>query len=283
MLNQPRLLSMLAAATGGLAAALFLPLAVAYADDCDHGECTLISGGHPTDVTYSGFRPFIAHWGDNQPVSVEVTQADGTSYISGSYIVSEQDYESRLNDHAVYNYGAFTPNTETNPTGIDSEGLAGAKVNDYWHGPFGTDAAGDTTFSINKLQVYYADGAHAKVITVPGDHTTFFYNDGHEGGAWVLDAGQTTPHMLWDSLHSSEFPSTYFSDLLQNVMPPDEWFPLGGPDLGSIADASHGVAAMASITDLMGLTPDLAGATADLASATPDLASATADLAGLIP
>ena len=135
----------------------------------------------------------------------------------------------------------------------------------------------------NKLNVYYADGAHAKEITVPGDHTTYFYNDGHEGGAWVLDAGQTTPHMLWDSLPSSEFPSTYFGDLLQNVMPPDDWFPLGNGDLGNVADLSHVAAELGSVADLAGLTPDIASATADLASMTADLASLTPDLASLIP
>lgn len=273
MFKQRSLLPALAVTTGGLAAAAFLPMVVAHADDCSLGECTLVSGGSPTNVEYSGFRPFIAVWKDDQPVNVEVNQPDGTSYVSGSYLVSEQDYESRLNDHAIYNYSAFTPNTDSNPTGTDSEGLAGAKVNDWWHGPFGTDAAGDTTFSINKLNVYYADGAHAKVITVPGDHTIYFYNDGHEGGAWILDAGQTTPHMLWDSLTSSEFPSTYFGDLLQNVMPPDDWFPLGNGDLGNVADLSHGVAELGSVADLAGLTPDMAGATADLAGLTPDLAS----------
>jgi hypothetical protein len=273
MSKQDRLLRILASAAGGLAATAFLPMAFAQADDCALGECTLVSGGQPTNVEYSGFRPFIAVWNDDQPVNVEVTQAGGTSYVSGSYIVSEQDYESRLNDHAIYNYSAFTPNTANNPTGIDSEGLAGAKVNDWWHGPFGTDAGGDTTFSINKLNVYYADGAHAKVITVPGDHTEYFYNDGHEGGAWILDAGQTTPHMLWDSLPSSEFPSTYFSDLLQNVMPPDDWFPLGNGDLGNVADLSHVAAELGSVADLASLTPDMASATADLASLTPDLAS----------
>ena len=99
---------------------------------------------------------------------------------------------------------------------------------------------------------------------------------GMKGGPGSSDAGQTTPHMLWDSLPSSEFPSTYFGDLLQNVMPPDDWFPLGNGDLGNVADLSHVAAELGSVADLAGLTPDLAGLT-------PDMASATADLASLIP
>ena len=103
MSTQRRLLPVLAALAGGLAAAAFLPVALAHADDCDQGECTLISGGHPTNVLYQGIRPLFADWKDDQPVNVEVTQPDGTSYISGSYIVSEEDYESRFADHAIYN------------------------------------------------------------------------------------------------------------------------------------------------------------------------------------
>ena len=156
-------------------------------------------------------------------------------------------------------------------------------MNDFWRGPFGTNSAGDTTFSEDKLNVFYADGAHAKVITLPGDRTDFFYNDGHEGGAWVLDAGQTTPHVLWDSLPSSEFPSTYFGDLLQNVMPPDDWFPLGNGDLGNVADLSHVAAELGSVADLAGLTPDIASATSDLASTTAVLGRLNPDLASLIP
>ncbi len=44
--------------------------------------------------------------------------------------------------------------------------------------------------------------------------------------------------MLWDSLPSSEFPATYISELLQNVLPPDDWFPLGNGDLGATEVAS---------------------------------------------
>jgi hypothetical protein len=74
MSTQRHLLAVFGAAAGGLVAAAMVPLAVAYADDnCALGECTLVSGGNPTDVTYSGFRPLVTYWTSNQPVNVEVT------------------------------------------------------------------------------------------------------------------------------------------------------------------------------------------------------------------
>ena len=54
MSKQRRLLPVLAAAAGGLAAAAFLPVALAHADDCSLFECTLVSGGNPTDVCIKG-------------------------------------------------------------------------------------------------------------------------------------------------------------------------------------------------------------------------------------
>ncbi len=169
MLTQSRLLLAVGAATGGLAATAFLSIAVAHADDCDLGDCTLVSGGHPTDVVYKGIRPLFADWKDNQPVNVEVTTQNGTS-ISGSYDVKEEDYESKLLDHAMYKFGDFTPSAD-NTTGIDSDDLAGTKVNDFWTGPFGTDANGDPTFHTDTLNIFYGDGAHTEVTTVSGHYT----------------------------------------------------------------------------------------------------------------
>ena len=42
----------------GLAAAALVPMAVAHADDCSLGFCSLISGGEPSDAAYAGFRPW---------------------------------------------------------------------------------------------------------------------------------------------------------------------------------------------------------------------------------
>ena len=157
MSKQRCLLPVLAAAAGGLAAAAFLPVALAHADDCSLFDCTLVSGGNPYHVVYNGIRPDFSNWKDIQPTNVEVTQGD-TSFVSGTYDVQEEDYESAKLDHAEYHFGTFTPSAD-NPTGIDSDNLSGATVNDVWRGPFGTDEAGDPTFHSNTLQVFYADGA----------------------------------------------------------------------------------------------------------------------------
>ena len=177
---------------------------------------------------YSGFSSF-ADWKDTQPVNVDVTQGGATT-ISGSYDVKEEDYESKIWDHAIYKFGDFTPSAG-NTTGIDSDNLAGTRVNDFWTGPFGTDANGDPTFHTNILNVFYGDGAHAQITTVSGEYTNYLIGNGHASADWILEAGQTTPRVLWDSLPTSEFPSTYITDLLQNVLP-DDWFPLGNADLG---------------------------------------------------
>jgi hypothetical protein len=267
MSEQHRLLSVVAAAAGGLAAAAFLPVALANADDCSLFDCTLVSGGDPTNVVYQGVRPRFADWKDDQPTNVEVTQSDGNSFVSGSYDVSEQDYESKARDQAIYKFGEFTP-SQSNTTGIDSDDLAGTKVYDYWSGPFGTNAEGDPTYRMNNLNIFYGDGDRTEIHTVTGDYTTFLIGEGHSTGEWILYAGQTTPQELWDSLPSSQFPTEYIDTLSQNVLPPDDWFPLGNGDLGPIAD-------LVSALDL----GSAASSAADLGSVA---ASSAADLGSLI-
>ncbi len=280
MSKQRCLLPVLAAAAGGLAAAAFLPVALAHADDCSLFDCTLVSGGNPYDVVYNGIRPDFSNWKDIQPTNVEVTQGD-TSFVSGTYDVQEEDYESAKLDHAEYHFGTFTPSAD-NPTGIDSDNLSGATVNDVWRGPFGTDEAGDPTFHSNTLQVFYADGAHTMIKTVPGDYTKFLVGDGHATGEWILYAGQTTPKEIWDSLPSSQFPAEYIDTLQQNILPPDDWFPFPNSDLGNVADLASTLD-FGSAADLASPTADLASVAPDLASVAPDLASVAPDLASLIP
>jgi hypothetical protein len=254
MVLHRRLLAAAAAALGGLATAAFVSTAFAHADPCDLGECTLVSGGDPTDVVYKGFRPLFADWRDDQPTNVEVTQGDKSS-VAGSYDVKEFDYESKVMDHAEYKFGDFTPSA-SNTTGIDSDDLAGTKVNDFWTGPFGTDANGDPTFHTDTLNIFYGDGAHTEVTTVSGEYTNFLIGDGHATGDWILEAGQTTPRLLWDSLPNSEFPTSYIADLLQNVLPPDDWFPLGNADLGA-PEVANLVAEFGSVLD-PGVAADVA-------------------------
>ena len=222
MLRLRRLLPLLGAAAGGLLAAAVVPMAVAYADDCALGDCTLVSGGSPTDVVYQGFRPFLTDWQQNQPVNVEVPGSSFANDISGSYVVSEQDFQSPLMDNAIYKYGDFT-SAATNPSGIDSDGLSGASVYDFTYGP-GANGA----YLLNNLNVLYSDGAHTEVTTVPGEFTNYLVASPAASGDWIELAGQSTPIMLWDSLNSSAFPATYIADLLQNVIPPDLWSAVPG-------------------------------------------------------
>jgi hypothetical protein len=121
-----RLLLAIGAAAGGIAAAAVVPMAFAHADECDLGDCTLASGGNPTDVVYSGVRPLFEDWKDDQATNVVVSDSSFTDGISGSYDVSEQDYSTAVMDNAIYHFGDFTAAAD-NPTGIDSGGLAGGR------------------------------------------------------------------------------------------------------------------------------------------------------------
>jgi hypothetical protein len=206
---------------GGLAAAALVPMAVAHADDCSLGDCTLVSGGDPTGVSYEGFRPFATEWDSTQPVNVEVT--DGTSFVSGSYSVTEQDFASPTLDQDMYQYSTFVPAAD-NPTGIDSDGLSGATVNDIAYGPGeGLTSSGDPTFLANNLDVQYANGSQIEVTTDTGEFTNVFDGTSTESGDWLVMPGDATPIVLWDSLPTPSMPD--ISDIF-SVLPPDAW----GPD-----------------------------------------------------
>ena len=213
-----QLLPLLGAAAGGLAAAVFVPMASAHADDCSLGECTLVSGGPPTDVVYSGFRPIATDWQSNQPVNVDVTHG-ASSFVSGSYNVSEQDFQSPMLDNSIYQYSNFIP-AATNPSGIDSDGLSGASVYDFTLGPgAAVNAAGQPTVLFNDLSAAYPSGAHTEITTLTNEFTNFLVSNGTGSGDWIELAGQSTPTLLWDSLTTDVLPN------LPNVLPPDLWFP----------------------------------------------------------
>ncbi|MDT5320023.1 MAG: hypothetical protein QOD88_2545, partial [Mycobacterium sp.] len=97
-----RLLPLLAATAGGLAAAALIPLALAHADD----GLTLVSAGPEVPYTalgvdgYVGFQPFFTEWQQYQPTNVEI---GGTTV--GSYDVFESDYATPWTDESVYNFG----------------------------------------------------------------------------------------------------------------------------------------------------------------------------------
>jgi hypothetical protein len=212
----------LGAAAGGLAAAAFVPMAFAHADGCDLGDCTLVSGGSPTDVEYAGFRPFFEQWTDDQPTNVDVTDSSFVNGVSGSYDVSERDISTPYVDDVTYHYGDFTVAAD-NASGIDSDGLAGATVYDVTLGPGAKTVDGVTAYDLNVLNVFLADGNHIEIDTVPGDYTNFLYSTPTESGDWIEAWGSSTPTLVYDTLTTSQFPSEAFN--VVDYLPPDAWFP----------------------------------------------------------
>jgi hypothetical protein len=62
---------------------------------------------------------------------------------------------SALIDNAVYQFGDLTPAAD-NPSGIDSDGLAGASIYDTTFGPGAQLVDGQTTYDLNNLNVMLA-------------------------------------------------------------------------------------------------------------------------------
>jgi hypothetical protein len=219
--KQLRRLLALGVLSGWLGAAAFVPIALAYADDCSLGDCTLVSGGDPSDVAYAGFRPVGTEWTSNQPVNVEVTD-NGTSFVSGSYNVTEQDFASPLLDQNSYKYSNFVPAAD-NTTGINSDGLSGVSVNDIAYGPGDGLTAAGPTYLFNNLDVQYPSGLQIEVTTETNQFTNVFENTSTGSGDWLVLPGDSTPILLWDTLPTPSIPdvSGIFS-----VLPPDLW----GPD-----------------------------------------------------
>jgi hypothetical protein len=222
MWEQRRLLLAVGVAAGGLVAAALMQTPFANADPCSQGDCTLVSGGSPTDVVYQGFRPFFEEWTDNQPTNVDVAGSSFTGDVSGSYDVSELDLSTQKIDDVTYHFGDFTPAAD-NPSGIDSDGLAGATVYDIVLGPGGKTVDGATTYDLGNLNVFLADGAHVEITTDPGQWTNYLYSDGTDSGDWIQYAGSSTPTLIYDTLTNSQFPSEIFN--LASYFPPDDWFP----------------------------------------------------------
>jgi len=222
MLKQRRLLLALGATAGGLAATAFLHTPLANADPCSLGDCTLVSGGEPTDVQYYGFRPLFEQWADNQPTNVDVAGSSFVNGISGSYDVTENDISTPDFDNVSYIFGDFTP-AAGNASGIDSDGLAGASVYDMVFGPGGQTVDGATTYDLQNLNVFLADGDHLMVTTDPGQWTNYLFNTATESGDWIQYAGSSSPTLIYDTLTNPSFPTEVFN--LADYFPPDDWFP----------------------------------------------------------
>ncbi|HME78793.1 MAG TPA: hypothetical protein VKI00_25020 [Mycobacterium sp.] len=222
MLEQRRLLLAVGAAAGGLVAAALLQTPLAHADPCNLGECTLVSGGSPTDVLYQGFRPYFEEWTDNQPTNVDVAGSSFAGDVSGSYDVSELDLSTQQLDDVTYHFGDFTPAAD-NPSGIDSDGLAGATVYDVVLGPGAKTVDGATTYDLQNLSVFLGDGDHVTITTDPGEFTNYLYSTPTDSGDWIEYAGSSTPTLIYDTLTNSQFPSEIFN--IANYFPPDDWLP----------------------------------------------------------
>jgi hypothetical protein len=222
MANKDVLVLGLAVTVGGLAAAALLPMAVAAADDCALGDCSLVSGGAPTNEWYGGIRPFFADWKQNQLVDVDVTK-DGVTSVAGTYNVAEQDYASPQLDLSEYQYGTFTP--AGTASGVDTDGLSGAQVYDLTLGP-GTVVDGQTLYQMNDLNVVYGNGDQTEILTIPGHYTDYMIV-GPDGGSadWIQYWGSSTVQTMWDSIGTPTFPAALLHDLPANVLPPDVWFP----------------------------------------------------------
>jgi hypothetical protein len=219
MVNQRRLLWAVAA---GIAVAALTPTALAQADTCELAEC-LVSGGKPTDVVYTGFRPLFEDWKDTQPANVFVPGSSFTDGISGSYDVSEEDYSTSVMDNAIYHFGAFTPAAD-NAAGLDSGNLAGASLYDFTVGPGGKVVDGVTLYDFNDFSLQLANGNHIEIDTVPGVFTNFLETTATGSGDWYEPWGSTTPNLLFDGLNSPSFPEGVFN--IADYLPPDDWFPV---------------------------------------------------------
>jgi hypothetical protein len=117
-------------------------------------------------------------------------------------------------DNSIYQFGTFTP-AATNTSGIDSEGLSWS-VGVRLHGRSRRRGNGVRAIDLP---------AQRPVTTIPGDFTNYLEVTSTGSGDWIEFAGQSSRTLVWDSLNGSTFPATYFGDLVQNVLPPDSWFP----------------------------------------------------------
>jgi hypothetical protein len=214
-----RLLPLLAATAGGLAAAASIPLALAHADD----GLTLVPAGQEVPYTalgvdgYVGFQPFFTEWQQDQPTNVEV---DGSTV--GSYDVFESDYATPWTDESLYDFGAAT-------SGTDPGGLAGATVTDFAYDPSfnaATEQAPppDVTAALHDIHVVFGNGVEDNVLTTASG-TWYSVDDPGVGSAdWFAAPGSTDPSLLFSGLADTSAALAAVQDL-SSLLPPDVWFP----------------------------------------------------------
>ena len=221
-----RLLPLLAATAGGLAAAASIPLALAHADDGltpDDG-LTLLPAGPEVPYTplgvdgYVGFQPLFTEWQQYQPTNVEV---DGSTV--GSYDVFESDYATPWTDESLYNFGAATSG------GTDPGGLAGATVTDFAYDPSFNAATEqepppDVTAALHDIHVVFGNGVEDNILTTAWG-TLYSVDDPGVGSAdWFAAPGSTDPSLLFSGLADTSAALAAVQDL-SSLLPPDVWFP----------------------------------------------------------
>ena len=221
-----RLLPLLAATAGGLAAAASIPLALAHADDGltpDDG-LTLLPAGPEVPYTalgvdgYVGFQPYFTEWQQYQPTNVEVAGS-----TVGSYDVFESDYATPWTDESLYDFGAATSG------GTDPGGLAGATVTDFAYDPSFNAATeqeppADVTAALHDIHVVFGNGVEDNILTTAWG-TLYSVDDPGVGSAdWFAAPGSTDPSLLFSGLADTSAALAAVQDL-SSLLPPDVWFP----------------------------------------------------------
>lgn len=217
MSTQRRFLAALGAALGAaFISAAAAPMVGASPADCDAGGC-LTLGGDPTDVGYSGFRPFATDWWGNQPVDV----VNPTGDVVGSYNVVEQDFLSPVFDASLYQYSDFTP--AAGSTAGDPVGMSGTFIYDVGFGPGlggsggAVDASGQSVL-LDSVSVFSPNGNYYEIVTGPDGFANTLEispTDLFSSADFITLPGQDTPMMLWDTLWSASVP------VVPDLLPPD--------------------------------------------------------------
>lgn len=220
MIENRRFVLAMGAAAGGLAAAAFIPLALAHADD----GITLVSASNDVPNAalgpdgYVGFQPLFTEWQQDQPTNVEI---GGTTV--GSYDVAETDYATPWTDESLYHFGAAVSG------GNDPGGLAGATVTDYAFDPSFSAATeqtppADVTAALHDLNVTLGNGEVENLLTTASG-TFYSVDDPGVGSAlWFEAPGSTDASLIWSGLADTSAALTAVQDL-PSLLPPDVWFP----------------------------------------------------------
>ncbi len=71
--------------------------------------------------------------------------------------------------------------------------------------------------------MFLGNGDHIEIDTLPGRFTNFLEVTPTGSVDWIEPWGSSTPHLVFDSLVTSQFPAHAFD--IANYLPPDAWFP----------------------------------------------------------